>query len=114
MMKQNQILMSSLQPSLLELPVLRALIQKKITALSFEYLRDEGGCLAVVRAMGEIVGATSTLIASEYLSNSFGGKGLMLGGITGVPPTEMVIIGAGTVGEYAARTAIALGAQVHL
>ncbi|GEM62845.1 alanine dehydrogenase [Sphingobacterium faecium NBRC 15299] len=114
MMKPNQILMSSLQPSLLELPVLRALIQKKITALSFEYLRDEGGCLAVVRAMGEIVGATSTLIASEYLSNSFGGKGLMLGGITGVPPTEMVIIGAGTVGEYAARTAIALGAQVKV
>ena len=70
--------------------------------------------MAVVRAMGEIVGATSTLIASEYLSNSFGGKGLMLGGITGVPPTEMVIIGAGTVGEYAARTAIALGAQVKV
>src|SRR5690606_18187621 len=68
----------------------------------------------VVRAMGEIVGATSVLIAAEYLSNVFDGKGLMLGGVTGVPPTEMVIIGAGTVGEYAARTAIALGAQVKV
>jgi len=68
----------------------------------------------VVRAMSEIVGATSILIASEYLSNIFGGKGLLLGGVTGVPPTEIVIIGAGTVGEFAARTAIALGAQVKV
>src|SRR5690606_7030921 len=75
-------------------------------------LQDEGGHLTVVRAMSEIVGATSVLIAAEYLSNIFDGKGLMLGGITGVPPTEMVVIGAGTVGEYAARAAIALGAQV--
>jgi alanine dehydrogenase len=64
--------------------------------------------------MSEIVGATSILIAAEYLSNVFDGKGLMLGGITGVPPTEIVIIGAGTVGEYATRTAIALGAQVKV
>jgi alanine dehydrogenase len=64
--------------------------------------------------MSEIVGATSILIAAEYLSNVFEGKGLMLGGITGVPPTEIVILGAGTVGEYAARTAIALGAEVKV
>jgi alanine dehydrogenase len=64
--------------------------------------------------MSEIVGATSILIAAEYLSNIFEGKGLMLGGITGVPPTEIVILGAGTVGEYAARTAISLGAEVKV
>jgi alanine dehydrogenase len=64
--------------------------------------------------MSEIVGATSVLIAAEYLSNVFDGKGLMLGGITGVPPTEIVILGAGTVGEYAARTALALGAEVKV
>jgi len=64
--------------------------------------------------MSEIVGATSILIAAEYLSNVFDGKGLMLGGITGVPPTEIVILGAGTVGEYAARTAISLGAEVKV
>ena len=94
--------------------VLSALMRKQVTALSFEYLEDEGGHLSVVRAMSEIVGATSVLIAAEYLSNVFDGKGLMLGGVTGVPPTEMVIIGAGTVGEFAARTAIALGAQVKV
>ncbi|MCT1530824.1 alanine dehydrogenase [Sphingobacterium daejeonense] len=114
LMKNRQVLFSSQQPSLMDLNVLKALMKKQITALSFEYLQDEGGHLSVVRAMSEIVGATSVLIAAEYLSNVFDGKGLMLGGVTGVPPTEMVIIGAGTVGEFAARTAIALGAQVKV
>lgn len=114
MMKNRQVLFSSQQPSLMDIEVLKALMKKQVTALSFEYLQDEGGHLSVVRAMSEIVGATSVLIAAEYLSNVFDGKGLMLGGVTGVPPTEMVIIGAGTVGEFAARTAIALGAQVKV
>jgi alanine dehydrogenase len=105
---------SALQVSTLKPECLHALIQKKITALCFEHLQDEGGSLTVVRAMSEIVGATSILIAAEYLSNVFDGKGLMLGGITGVPPTEIVILGAGTVGEYAARTAISLGAEVKV
>ena len=114
MMRSRQVLFSSQQPSLMNREVLSALMRKQVTALSFEYLEDEGGHLSVVRAMSEIVGATSVLIAAEYLSNVFDGKGLMLGGVTGVPPTEMVIIGAGTVGEFAARTAIALGAQVKV
>ncbi len=113
-MKPGQVLFSSQQPSMMSLEVLQALMRKKVTALSYEYLQDEGCHLTVVRAMSEIVGATSVLIAAEYLSNVFDGKGLMLGGVTGVPPTEMVIIGAGTVGEFAARTAIALGAQVKV
>lgn len=114
LMKNRQVLFSSQQPSLLDIRVLQGLMRKQITALSYEYLQDEGCHLSVVRAMSEIVGATSVLIAAEYLSNVFEGKGLMLGGVTGVPPTEMVIIGAGTVGEFAARTAIALGAQVKV
>ncbi|QHS54782.1 alanine dehydrogenase [Mucilaginibacter sp. 14171R-50] len=114
MMKPGQLLISALQLSTLKAECLHALMKKKITALCFEHLQDEGGSLTVVRAMSEIVGATSVLIAAEYLSNIFEGKGLMLGGITGVPPTEIVILGAGTVGEYAARTAISLGAQVKV
>lgn len=113
-MKMGQVLFSALQMSTMKIDFLKALMKKNITALSFEYLRDEGNVLSVVRAMSEIVGATSVLIAAEYLSNVFEGKGLMLGGITGVPPTEIVILGAGTVGEYAARTAIALGAEVKV
>ncbi|SDT63955.1 alanine dehydrogenase [Mucilaginibacter mallensis] len=114
LMKPGQILISALQISTLKAECLQALLHKKITALCFEHLQDEGGSLTVVRAMSEIVGATSILIAAEYLSNVFDGKGLMLGGITGVPPTEIVILGAGTVGEYAARTAISLGAEVKV
>lgn len=113
-MKPGQILVSTLQLSSLKAEHLQALLAKKITALSFEYLRDEGDVLSVVRAMSEIVGSTSVLIAAEYLSTVFHGKGLMLGGVSGVPPTEIVILGAGTVGQYAARTAIALGAQVKV
>ena len=114
LMKNGQILFSSQQPAFLTKESLKAMMDKRITALSYEYLRDEGNILSVVRAMSEIVGATSILIAAEYLSNVMDGKGLMLGGITGVPPTEIVILGAGTVGEHAARTAIALGAQVKV
>lgn len=114
LMKVGQVLFSTLQMSTMKAGLLQALMKKKITAFSFEYLRDEGNILSVVRAMSEIVGATSVLIAAEYLSNVFEGKGLMLGGITGVPPTEIVILGAGTVGEYATRTAIALGAEVKV
>lgn len=114
MMKLNQILFSALQTGTLKKEHLTALMNKKITALAFEHLRDEGNILSVVRAMSEIVGSTSVLIAAEYVSNAFGGKGLMLGGVTGVPPTEIVILGAGTVGEYAARTAISLGAEVKV
>lgn len=114
MMKHNQIIISALQMSTMKKEYILALMAKKITALAFEYLRDDGNVLTVVRAMSEIVGATSILIAAEYLSNVFGGKGLMLGGVTGVPPTEIVILGAGTVAEYAARTAIGLGAEVKV
>ena len=114
MMKSGQIIFSALQMATMKKEYVTALMAKKITALAFEYLRDDGNVLSVVRAMSEIVGATSILIAAEYLSNVFGGKGLMLGGVTGVPPTEIVILGAGTVGEYAARTAIGLGAGVKV
>ncbi|RZK83765.1 MAG: alanine dehydrogenase, partial [Pedobacter sp.] len=114
MMHKGQTLISSLQTGTLKQEYLKALIHKKINALCFEHLRDEGNVLSVVRAMSEIVGSTSILIAAEYLSNVTGGKGLMLGGFTGVPPTEIVILGAGTVGEYAARTALALGAEVKV
>ncbi|WP_129716989.1 alanine dehydrogenase [Pedobacter sp. SYP-B3415] len=114
LMHKGQTLVSSLPTGTLKGSYLKALLQKKINALCFEHLRDEGNVLCVVRAMSEIVGSTSILIAAEYLSSVTGGKGLMLGGFTGVPPTEIVILGAGTVGEYAARTALSLGAEVKV
>lgn len=114
LMHKGQTLFSTLQIGTLKDSFLKALLHKKINAICFEKLRDEGNVLSAVRAMGEIVGSASIFIAAEYLSSAFGGKGLMLGGFTGVPPTEIVILGAGTVGEYAARTALSLGAEVKV
>ena len=75
--------------------------QSYVLVSAFEYIHDESGLMPIMRSMSEIAGNTSLLIASEYLSNANNGKGLMLGGVAGVTPTEVVIIGAGTVGECA-------------
>ncbi len=91
-----------------------ALNKKKITALGFELLQDKANGLPIVNAMSELAGSLVIPIAVEYLSNTNGGKGIILGGITGVPPTRVLILGAGTVAEYAARAALGLGAEVRI
>ncbi|MEI7978165.1 MAG: alanine dehydrogenase [Bacteroidota bacterium] len=93
---------------------IRHLMQKKITAISYENLKDQDGLYPVIRTLSEIAGTTSISIADELLSSAFGGKGEMLGGVTGIPPTEIVIIGAGTVGEYAAKAALGKGADIKI
>src|SRR5690606_16937140 len=93
---------------------LQALMKKKVTALAYEFIEDKVGGMPIIRAMSEIAGTTVLLVAAEHLSSANNGKGIILGGITGVPPTKVVIIGAGTVGEYAARAAIGLGADVQV
>jgi alanine dehydrogenase len=113
-LKGNQVVMSYLNVLKLQEETLGKLIRKKVTALAFEKIRDKHGVMPVVESMSEITGVTSILIASDYLSNHHGGKGVMLGGITGVTPTEVVIIGANTAGEYAARAALGLGSQVRV
>lgn len=107
-------LISALQVGVRDVEFFHALNSKKITALAFEYVEDKVGGMPVVRAMSEIAGSTVMLIAAEYLSSVNEGKGLILGGVTGVPPTQVVIIGAGTVAEYAARTALGLGATIRV
>ncbi len=93
---------------------IRKLMQKKVTAIAFENIRDKYEHYPVVRSMSEIAGLASILIAGEYLSNVHQGKGVLLGGITGITPTEVVILGAGTAAEYAARAALGLGAVVKI
>lgn len=114
MMKHRQTLISALQLKAQKKGYFQKLMEKKVTAISFENMEDEDGIVPVVRSMSEIAGNTSILVAAEYLSNANNGKGFMLGGVSGVPPTEIVIIGAGTVGTYAARTALGLGASVKV
>jgi alanine dehydrogenase len=113
-MPGNQTLISALQLSVQPKIILQKLIQKKITAIAWDYIRDEDGVFPVVRTMGEIAGTTSILIAGELLSSFNHGKGIMLGGIAGVQPTEVVVLGAGTVGEFATRAAMGLGASVKV
>jgi alanine dehydrogenase len=113
-LKGNQIVMSYLNVLKLSEETLGKLIRKKVTAIAFEKIKDDNGIMPVIESMSEISGITSLLIASDYLSNHHGGKGVMLGGITGVTPTEVVIIGANTAGEYAARAAIGLGSEVMI
>ncbi len=93
---------------------IQALNRKKITAIGYEFIEDKVGGLPLVRAMSEIAGSTSMLIAAELLSNTNGGQGVILGGISGVPPTQVVILGAGTVSEYAARACIGLGVDIKI
>lgn len=114
MMKHRQTLISALQLRTQTKEYFEKLMEKKITALSFENIADESGIIPVVRSMSEIAGSTSVLVAAECLSNANDGKGYMLGGVSGIPPTDVVIIGAGTVGVYAAKTALGLGATVKV
>jgi len=114
MMPGGQTLISALQLTLQPKKTLISLMQKKITAIAWDYIQDEQSIYPVVRAMGEIAGNTSILIAAELLSDFEAGKGIMMGGVAGVQPTEVVILGAGTVGEYACRTALGLGASVKV
>jgi alanine dehydrogenase len=113
-LKGNQVVFSYLNVLKLNEETLGRLIRKKVTAIAFEKIRDNNNVLPVVESMSEISGVTSILLASDYLSNHHGGKGVMLGGITGVTPTEVMILGANTAGEYAAKAALGLGSQVKI
>jgi alanine dehydrogenase len=114
MMPGKQTLVSAIHLPIQTAENFKILSNKKITAVAWDYIKDETDIFPVVRAMGEIAGNTAVLIASEYLSHQHGGQGLMFGGISGVKPTEVVILGAGTVAEFAARAALGLGASVKI
>ncbi len=111
---QKQILFSALQLSSQPKDCMKRLMQKKVTGIAYDFIKDREGVYPIVRSMSEIAGNTAILIAAEYLSNANNGHGVMMGGIPGVKPTEVVILGAGGVGEFAARAALGLGASVKL
>lgn len=110
----QSIIFSALQLKTQSKKYFEALANKRITAVAFDYIRDEHGVYSVVKSLSEIAGTASILIAAEMMSKDKEGNGLLLGNISGVPPTEVVILGAGTVAEFAARSAIGLGANVKV
>jgi alanine dehydrogenase len=114
LLQPKQTVFSALQMAIHPKGYIKKLIAKKVHAIAFDNIQDSHGKFPVIQSMGEIAGNTSILIAAELLSNVNDGKGLMLGGVAGVPATEVVILGAGTVGEFAARSSIGLGATVKI
>jgi len=114
MINPQSILFSALQLKTQTKKYFEALASKRITAIAFDYIRDEHGIYSVVKALSEIAGIASILIGAEIMSSVNKGNGLLMGNISGVPPTDVVILGAGTVGEFAARSAIGLGANVKV
>lgn len=114
LLKPCQYIISPIHMAVMKRDILQKMMEKKITALSFENLKDDSGHNPIVRSMSEIAGSAVMLIAGQYLSKTNNGKGVLVGGISGIPPTKVVIIGGGIVGEYAARTALAMGASVKI
>ncbi|HEY6062523.1 MAG TPA: alanine dehydrogenase, partial [Chitinophagaceae bacterium] len=114
LLQLNQIIISPIHLSVMKAEILEKMMEKRITAISFENLKDDSDSYPIVRSMSEIAGSSVMLIAGQYLSNANNGKGVLVGGISGIPPTKVIIIGAGIVGEYAARTALAMGASVKI
>jgi len=111
-LRQGQMVFSALHLPSMQAPDLNAMVASRITGVAYEYLSDRGGFQPVVRSMSEIAGTMAILIASEYMSNQYQGRGRLLGAVSGVPPARVIVLGAGTVAEHATRTALGLGSEV--
>lgn len=113
-LKPGTTLFSALQMANLTDEYLKALLLKRITGVAFELIEDKGGTKPVVRSMSEIAGTSMISLAAEYLSKTQNGLGIAFGGVTGVPPVKIVVIGAGTIAENFCRGALALGAEIRI
>ena len=114
LLKEGQMIFSPIHIPSLTKEYVKKCIDKKIIGIALGNIKDDAGNYPIVRSMSQIAGVFSIQIASKYLSNNHSGNGILLGGIAGVPPANVVIIGAGMVGEYATRTALGCGAQVKV
>lgn len=114
MLQHRQTIISALHLGNTTENFLEVLIKKDITAIGYEFIQGPDKEFPIVRMMHEITGSMAVQIAAHYLENDSGGQGIMLGGISGIPPATVVILGAGITGEYAARTALGYGAQVFV
>jgi alanine dehydrogenase len=90
----------------------KALLEARITAIAYETIQAKNGTLPMLKPMSEIAGRMSVQVGARFLEVTQGGKGLLLGGVPGVEPAKVVILGAGTVGSAATRIAVGMGAQV--
>jgi len=114
LMEPDSVLISPIMLPKMKEEYLKALKKKRVIALAMEYLQGEKGAFPIVRIMSEIAGMASVFTAAELLSHNKGGRGVLLGGVSGVPPAKVVILGAGVVGEFATKTALGLGASLPI
>jgi alanine dehydrogenase len=114
LMQPNQVIFSPLHLPIINQEYIEALRKKRVIALAMEYIKDTFGSFPVVRIMSEMAGMNAMLIAADLLTSSRKGKGVLLGGISGVPSSKVVILGAGVVAEFATRVALGLGADVRV
>ena len=112
LLQERQVLVSALHLGGLKPDLLKRLMELRVTGIGFEFISDADGTLPIVRMMHEISGSMAVQTAARLLESGEGGRGVMLGGISGVPPATVVILGAGVIGEWAARTAVGFGAHV--
>ena len=111
----NQILISPLHLPIISEDYIYRMRHKRVIALAMEYIQDESGSFPVVRIMSEMAGISAMHTAAELLTSKDGQRrGVLLGGISGVPPAKVVILGAGVVAEFATRVAIGLGAEIRV
>ena len=114
LMSPYTIIWSTIQLKTLDTHYFQALAKKKISAIAIDFIQDKNGSYRTACSLSEIAGISSIHIASELMTTTNQGKGLLFGNITGVMPTEVVILGAGIVAEFAARTALGMGANVKV
>lgn len=114
LLQPNQLVISPIHLPFLKSKMVEQLMKKKIIAIAFDSIKDDSGTYPIVRSMSEIAGSSAIMTAAKYLSNVHSGTGILLGGISGIPPAKVLILGAGVVAEFAARTALGLGATVKI
>jgi alanine dehydrogenase len=114
LLKGHQALISDLQINTHCANSISKLMQKKVTNIAYEYLEEENGSKPVMQLMSQISGSTAIVLINEYMSKSRNGKGVLLGSVTGISPSELVILGSGTAAEFAARAALGMGALVKV
>lgn len=114
LLKPNSTIISVVQKKTQTKDYFKALEQKKITAIGFEYITDQDGSFPILKSLSQIGGTAAIHIAAELMSATHKGKGLLFGNMSGIPPTEVVVFGAGTAGSYAAEAALNFGASVKV
>lgn len=114
LMHPGQVLISPLQIPILSTEYIEKLLRKRVIALAMEYIKDEFGSFPIVRTMSEIAGVSAMTTAAELMTITNGGKGSLLGAVSGVPSAKVVILGAGVVAEVATRVALGLGTEVRI